>query len=68
MALVLPEERVSAAIGSISIELRLFANTIAAEERADFFHPCNRDLWVREFCSWLSEKQRKSAEVRASND
>ena len=33
-----------------------------------YFHPMERDYWVRRFCEWLMEKQRKSAEVRASND
>ena len=53
----------------IAHELRIFADTQIAEgERGDFFHPCNRDEWVRAFCEWLSAKQQKSAEVRASND
>lgn len=49
-------------------ELTSFACTISAEHRQDFFHPMNRDEWVRRFCEWLADKQRKSAEVRASND
>jgi hypothetical protein len=53
---------------SVAYELHLFANTIKPQYREDFFHPCNRDAWVREFCEWLAAKQRKSAEVRASND
>jgi len=49
-------------------ELRLYASTITSEYREDFFDPRNRDYWVKGFCEWLMEKQRKSAEVRASND
>jgi hypothetical protein len=33
-----------------------------------YFHPMERDYWVAEFCAWLAAKQRRSAEVRASND
>ena len=48
--------------------LHVFAGTIAESEREDFFHPMNRDMWMCEFCNWLSAKQRKSAEQGASND
>jgi len=60
--------RVDQAGNHVAYELHLFAHTIAEAEREDFFHPMNRDAWVREFCEWLAAKQRKSAEVRASND
>lgn len=53
---------------SVAYELHLYAHTIGEEYQVDFFHPCNRDAWVQGFCEWLSAKQRKSAEVRASND
>jgi len=52
----------------VSYELSLFAKTIKSDYLDDYFHPCNRDEWVRRFCEWLAHKQRKSAEVRASND
>lgn len=52
----------------IVYELHLFARTIAEQSRTEFFHPCNRDEWVRAFCDWLAAKQQKSAEIRASND
>lgn len=59
---------VDGAANVVAYELRNFAKTIEEEYRQDYFHPMNRDEWVRRFCEWLSEKQRKSAEVRASND
>ena len=34
----------------------------------EYFDPRNRDMWVAKFCEWMAEKQRKSAEIRASND
>ena len=52
----------------VAYEFVLFARTIAEQYREDFFCPMNRDEWVRRFCEWFAEKQRKSAEVRASND
>jgi len=52
----------------VAYELRLFSLTLKPEHRDEYFHPCNRDHWVRFFCEWLADKQRKSAEVRASND
>lgn len=55
------------AANSVARELHLFAQTIK-EYREDFFHPCNRDEWVRRFAEWLAAKQARSASVRASND
>ena len=52
----------------VAYELKQFACTIDEKYREDFFHPMNRDEWVRRFCEWLAEKQHKSAQVRASND
>jgi len=52
----------------VSFALHEYALTISDEYRQDFFDPRNRDYWVKGFCEWLMEKQRKSAEVRASND
>jgi hypothetical protein len=52
----------------VAYQLILFAHTISEEGRDSFFHPMNRDTWVAEFCRWLAEKQRISAEIRASND
>ncbi len=52
----------------VDYELHLFASTIKEKYREDFFHPMNRDEWVRRFCEWLAEKQSRSAEIRASND
>jgi hypothetical protein len=52
----------------VAHELDLFAKTIDEHWRDQFFHPMNRDEWVRRFCEWLAEKQDKSAQVRASND
>ena len=62
------QKQVEQAGNSVAYELHLFANTIPEQHREDFFHPMNRDSWVRGFCEWLAAKQRKSAEVRASND
>jgi len=53
---------------SVAFELHRFAETVEEKYREDYFHPCNRDAWVASFCEWLAAKQRKSAEVRASND
>ena len=53
---------------TLKYEFSLFAKTISEQYREDFFHPMNRDHWVASFCEWLAAKQRKSAEVRASND
>ena len=52
----------------VQYELGLFAATVEEKYREDFFHPMNRDSWVRGFCEWFAAKQRRSAEVRASND
>ena len=52
------------ALSLIAYEFDVFAK----EHSEDYFHPMDRDHWVRRFCEWLMEKQRKSAEVRASND
>jgi hypothetical protein len=52
----------------VAYELGLFAKTIDQEWRDSFFHPMNRDEWVRRFCEWLAEKQAASASIRASND
>lgn len=52
----------------LAYEVLLFSNTIGEFAREDYFHPMNRDQWVASFCEWLAAKQRKSAEVRASND
>lgn len=52
----------------VAYELGLFAKTIDEHWRDQFFHPMNRDEWVRRFCEWFAEKQYKSAQVRASND
>lgn len=60
--------RIDKAADEVAYELALFAYTIKEEHRQDYFHPMNRDHWVRSFCEWLAAKQRKSAEVRASND
>ena len=59
---------VEAAGELVAYELHLFAHSIPVDSREDYFHPMNQDHWVRRFCEWLAEKQRKSAEVRASND
>jgi len=48
----------------IAYEFELFTK----QHSEDYFHPMERDYWVLRFCEWLMEKQRKSAEVRASND
>ena len=48
----------------VTSEFALFAD----QHSEDYFHPMDRDHWVLRFCEWLMEKQRKSAEVRASND
>jgi hypothetical protein len=53
---------------SVAHELIYYSSTIKEEYREDHFDPRNRDEWVKRFCEWLSAKQRKSAEVRASND
>jgi hypothetical protein len=52
----------------VAHELDLFAKTIDEHWRDAFFHPMNRDEWVRRFCEWFAEKQAKSASIRASND
>ncbi len=52
----------------LTFALEMFADTIDEQYREDYFHPMNRDEWVRRFCEWFAEKQAKSAEVRASND
>ena len=52
----------------VAYELGLFSKMIDAHWRDQFFHPMNRDEWVRRFCEWFAEKQQRSAEVRASND
>jgi hypothetical protein len=52
----------------VAAELRVYAATIKEEYREDFFDGRNRDDWVRGFCEWFADKQRKSAEIRASND
>jgi len=48
----------------VAYEMQIFA----IGKSPDYFHPMNRDEWVASFCEWLADKQRKSAEVRASND
>ena len=52
----------------VAYELVLFAKTVELEWRDSFFHPMNRDEWVRRFCEWLADKQHKESQVRASND
>jgi len=61
-------DRVEQARLSISYEMKLFSLTILERDREDYFHPMQRDEWVKRFCEWLAAKQRKSAEFRASND
>lgn len=56
------------AANQVARELHQFAKTIKEEYREDFFHSMNQDSWVRRFTEWLAEKQRCSAQVRASND
>jgi hypothetical protein len=56
------------AVWEVGNQLYLYAETIPEEYREDHFDPRNRDSWVAGFCEWLAAKQRKSAEVRASND
>jgi hypothetical protein len=59
---------IDGAANVLAHQLRTFSNTIPEQYREDFFHPMNRDEWVRRFCEWLAEKQEKSARIRASND
>ena len=61
-------DNISGAERIVADQLRLYAGTIAEHYRNDFFDPRNRDSWVAGFCEWLAARQRKSAEVRASND
>lgn len=61
-------DHVQEASNSVARELLAYAKTVSEEDRQWFFHPMQRDEWVRYFCEWLAAKQRKSAEVRASND
>lgn len=53
---------------SIEYELSLYAATIPQAHRDEYFHPCNRDMWVATFCEWLAAKQRASAARWASDD
>jgi len=59
---------IDAAGRAITYELHSYAETITREFRDHYFDPRNRDSWVAGFCEWLAARQRKSAEVRASND
>src|SRR4029077_1586809 len=52
----------------VAHNLLLYADTIDEKYREDHFDSRNKDEWVSGFCEWLADKQRKSAEVRASND
>jgi len=56
------------AANSVARELHVFAKTLKGDHVDEFFHPTNRDMWVRRFAEWLAEKQAASARIRASND
>jgi hypothetical protein len=59
--------RIQEAQSYLAYELELFSRTVH-QYRDEYFHPCNRDLWVARFCEWLAAKQRKAAQAGASND
>jgi hypothetical protein len=59
-------DNVQSARNLIERQLTRFAMTIDISERNDFFDSRNRDLWMREFATWLEEEV--SSSVRASND
>ncbi|HWH59332.1 MAG TPA: hypothetical protein VN682_17010 [Terriglobales bacterium] len=40
----------------LKVKMRHFVATIPFAERADFFHPMNRDLWQAEFGRYLQQK------------
>jgi hypothetical protein len=40
----------------LRLKMRHFVAAIPFAERADFFHPMNRDLWQAEFGRYLQQK------------
>lgn len=52
----------------LAYEVENFSHTIKEQYREDFFDARNADEWVRRFAEWLAARQRRLAEVRASND
>jgi hypothetical protein len=52
----------------MAYRLERFRMTIAPKDCDSFFDPRNADIWIPAFADWLKAEQRKSAEVRASND
>ena len=62
------QKRVEEVKRSIAWQFELWTRTIKPDQLEDAIHPCERDRFIPEFCDWLKEQQRLSAEIRASND